>query len=165
MSKRICRYCNKNPAKKVHRGCCSEICKLKRKCKLEAIKNSSMKLSYDPSRDYSFQAYLNRKNFKSEVWFLQILHKYDIKGFERNHPAAGFYLDFAFPNQMIAIEIDGMVHDTSKNRDRWRDRILTVKHGWKIIRIKHGDDTHAKFVASDLKRFLNKKSFIVRKKI
>ena len=66
---------------------------------------------------------------------------------------------------MIAIEIDGVVHDSSKSRDMWRDRILSVRHGWKIIRVKHGDNNHANLVAADLKRFLNKKNFIVRKKL
>ena len=54
------------------------------------------------------------------------------------HPVrSGFILDFAFPEKMKAIEVDGHPsHFTSKGRrrDRFRDWILG-RAGWRILRV------------------------------
>ena len=47
---------------------------------------------------------------------------------------AGFVLDFAFVDKMIAFEVDGFYHQFRKKKDAFRDYILK-RAGWKIIRI------------------------------
>jgi len=47
-----------------------------------------------------------------------------------------FILDFAFPEQMVAVEVDGEPWHTGKKnrqRDKIKDEILQKK-GWKVIR-------------------------------
>lgn len=48
----------------------------------------------------------------------------------------GYIIDFALPNEKIAIETDGPCHDDPKQqkRDRFKDYMLR-REGWKVIRI------------------------------
>jgi len=47
-----------------------------------------------------------------------------------------FILDFAFPDQMVAIETDGPIHETAKQRkwDVMKDHILK-RLGWTVLRL------------------------------
>lgn len=46
---------------------------------------------------------------------------------------SGFIIDFAFPDKMVAVEVDGFYHQFRKKQDRFRDYILK-RAGWKTIR-------------------------------
>lgn len=48
---------------------------------------------------------------------------------------SGFILDFAFPEKMIAFEVDGFYHQFRKKKDRFRDHILK-RGGWRIVRVE-----------------------------
>lgn len=47
-----------------------------------------------------------------------------------------FYIDIAFRQQKLAIEIDGRLHETDEKlfeSDRWRQNALVAK-GWRVLR-------------------------------
>ncbi len=49
---------------------------------------------------------------------------------------AVYFVDIAFPAQMLAIEIDGRLHEDYRNifeSDRWRQNHLTLE-GWRVLR-------------------------------
>jgi very-short-patch-repair endonuclease len=50
----------------------------------------------------------------------------------------GFVLDFAFPDSLVAFEIDGYYHQFSKAKDAFRDYILR-RSGWTIVHIPAED--------------------------
>jgi very-short-patch-repair endonuclease len=53
----------------------------------------------------------------------------------RNLNIGRFSIDFAFPDQKIAIEVDGATHRTRAAHDKKKDRALR-KLGWKVSRIR-----------------------------
>jgi len=48
-----------------------------------------------------------------------------------------YFVDLAFPDKMLAIEIDGQQHNLPERReaDSVKDKILT-SFGWQVVRIK-----------------------------
>ena len=83
---------------------------------------------------------------RSEPWSAaerlshRLLRAAGIKGWETNLPVrvAGqlFYIDIAFRQQKLAIEIDGRIHETDQDlfeSDRWRQNAL-VAAGWRVLR-------------------------------
>ena len=85
---------------------------------------------------------------------IEIFHSHGIKGWRRNYPVKG-HPDFVFPNQRIAIFVDGCFwhgHDCrntrpKQNEEFWEakrerniahDKIVTEKfsgRGWVVVRI------------------------------
>jgi very-short-patch-repair endonuclease len=70
----------------------------------------------------------------------RLLRAAQIKGWETNLPVCvdgqWFYIDIAFKQQKLAIEIDGRLHETNDDlfeSDRWRQNAL-VAEGWRILR-------------------------------
>jgi very-short-patch-repair endonuclease len=70
----------------------------------------------------------------------RLLRAAHIKGWETNLlvRAGGrlFYIDIAFKQQKLAIEIDGRLHETDEDlfeSDRWRQNAL-VAEGWRVLR-------------------------------
>lgn len=61
--------------------------------------------------------------------------------FERELKVGKYFIDFAFINKKIALEIDGRTHDDIEviKKDRRKDKFLKSK-GWKICRIKWIND-------------------------
>lgn len=51
----------------------------------------------------------------------------------REYPVFPYYIDFAFINEMVAVEIDGSQHKLRKDSDNKKDELL-INNGWKIIR-------------------------------
>ena len=64
-----------------------------------------------------------------------------------------YFLDFFFPERMLAIEIDGSSHDGKKEHDRRRDADFR-SIGIRTIRIKNKDVTNGRLID-----VLNKKIF------
>lgn len=81
----------------------------------------------------------SRKNkapsFPEKV-FIEWFNQKNIK-FIRDLKANRFFIDFAFPEKMIGLEIDGGQHEWEerKIKDKIKDEILKSE-GWTIIRIK-----------------------------
>ena len=70
----------------------------------------------------------------------RLLRAAQIKGWETNLPVRVngqlFYIDIAFKQQKLAIEIDGRLHETDEDlfeSDRWRQNAL-VAEGWRVLR-------------------------------
>lgn len=61
----------------------------------------------------------------------------------REYSVFPYFIDFAFINEKIAVEIDGSQHllKERKERDDEKDKLLTNK-GWKILRIAATEVTH-----------------------
>lgn len=79
------------------------------------------------------------------------------KKFRRQHPLAGFILDFYCPALKVAIEIDGSVHANSDSQkyDKIREKIIK-EHGIIIIRIKSEDvENNIQKVLSELEVLIN----------
>jgi very-short-patch-repair endonuclease len=103
-----------------------------------------------------FQAYLNKQRFPSEVWFLEKLKAANLGGFECNMPVGIYFIDFAFQEQMIAVEIDGKSHDTpeQKFKDKIKNKYL-LGVGWTVIRIKAYNEVKAKEAISLISAYPN----------
>ena len=56
--------------------------------------------------------------------------------FRRQHPIAGFIVDFYAAAHGLALEIDGDVHDAQKDEDNRRSEILAA-HGVRVLRMRN----------------------------
>ncbi|MBA3529890.1 MAG: DUF559 domain-containing protein [Propionibacteriaceae bacterium] len=70
----------------------------------------------------------------------RLLHDAGIKGWRGNVavPSLGsiYYVDIAFERQMLAIEVDGRLHEDDPDMfesDRWRQNHLVLQ-GWRVLR-------------------------------
>ena len=75
-----------------------------------------------------------------ERLFHRILRGGGLTGWVTNHlvriEGRAFYLDVAFPEQLVAVEIDGRAHHSSPvafEHDRWRQNELVLT-GWRVLR-------------------------------
>ena len=61
----------------------------------------------------------------------------------REYSVFPYFIDYAFINEKLAVEIDGSQHleEDRKNRDEKKDALLLSK-GWKILRIAANEVTH-----------------------
>ena len=61
----------------------------------------------------------------------------------REYSVFPYFIDYAFVNEKLAVEIDGSQHleEDRKNRDEKKDALLLSK-GWKILRIAANEVTH-----------------------
>jgi very-short-patch-repair endonuclease len=102
----------------------------------------------------NFRKMLNRKQFPSEMWFLGLMNKNglnrDSAFYRRNHLVNPYFIDFAFIDLGIGVEIDGSSHNNKKEYDKKRDLNLNAR-GWNIVRIKHKDTQKAVQVINELK--------------
>lgn len=73
-----------------------------------------------------------------EQYFINLFNTENITGWVRDHKIGKYFIDFAFIDEKIALEIDGKQHWTDPDRiesDIRKDNFLT-KHKWEVIRIK-----------------------------
>ena len=73
------------------------------------------------------------KVFKDMAVRLELDKKFKII---REYPVFPYYIDYAFVNEKVAIEIDGSQHKLSsrKNKDDKKDKLL-ISLGWKVYRV------------------------------
>jgi very-short-patch-repair endonuclease len=59
-----------------------------------------------------------------------------ISGWKANYPVCGYVVDIAFPEQKVAIEVDGWAFHSDQQafqHDRRRQNYL-ILHGWQVLR-------------------------------
>lgn len=75
--------------------------------------------------------------------------------FRRQHPIEAWIVDFACPQQMLVVEVDGGYHDNVVESDLQRQRHLESM-GWKVLRFRDKDvAVDAEAVARAIARELN----------
>lgn len=109
--------------------CGNKICikKIQREKRLDYMKNNPDKTAWR-LKNLSYP----EKVFKKKCEELNLNEKYLII---RERPVFPYFIDFAFENEKIAIEIDGSQHENEdrKKEDKKKDKLL-LKNGWKILR-------------------------------
>jgi very-short-patch-repair endonuclease len=73
-----------------------------------------------------------------KLWQYLRGHKLNGLSFRRQHPVGPFIVDFACPSRLLIVELDGSIHDLSKEQDIDRDRILS-EFGWFVMRFRNQD--------------------------
>jgi len=88
-----------------------------------------------------YNGWATRTKFKPsypEQYFINLFNNENINGWEREYKVGLYFIDFAFKNKMIALEIDGKQHWENQDRierDKRKD-IYLQKCEWKVFRIK-----------------------------
>jgi very-short-patch-repair endonuclease len=73
---------------------------------------------------------------EAERLLIRLLRSAKISGWRANYPVCGYVIDVAFPQQKVAIEVDGWAfhHDrTAFQHDRTRQNRISL-NGWKVLR-------------------------------
>ena len=80
----------------------------------------------------------NRRGEQSypEKYFLTLFENEGISGYVTEKKVGRWFIDFAFDDKMIAIEIDGRQHKDKERAetDKIKDEYLS-QHGWRVFRI------------------------------
>lgn len=73
------------------------------------------------------------KVFKDTVYDLGLNNKFLI---EREYSVFPYFIDYAFINEKVAVEIDGEQHNLPERKinDKKKDELL-INHGWRVYRI------------------------------
>ena len=73
---------------------------------------------------------------EAERLIIRLLRAAEISGWKAGYPVCGYVVDIAFPNQRVAIEVDGWAfHSDQKTfqRDRTRQNAISL-NGWRVLR-------------------------------
>src|SRR5438105_3967585 len=85
---------------------------------------------------------LRREMSLPEIVLWQALRKKGLARlrFRRQHPIGPYILDFYCPAARLAVEVDGLAHDTAAQaRHDERRRAWLAQHGVAVLRIRAGD--------------------------
>ena len=91
---------------------------------------------------------------EAERLVVQLLTAAGITGWHANYPVGPYIVDFAFPEQRVAIEIDGWAFHSDHGafqKDRTRQNWLAL-HGWQVLRFTWLDITqHPERVLAEIR--------------
>lgn len=112
-----------------------------------------------PSYIIELAKHLRNNMTESEklLWSILRMKKFDGFKFRCQHPVYRYILDFYCHEKRLAIEIDGKVHDSQKEYDRYRDEFLKSLD---IITLRIKDEdvlNNIDFVKNRIKEFLSVK--------
>ena len=121
-------------------------------------------MKYKDYREYAHQMRLNPTDAENKLW--QYLRKKQLEGrkFIRQHPifyehwkydSFCFIPDFYCYKEKLAVELDGPIHDSQKEKDQRRDQILS-NQGIRILRIKNEELNEIESVLNKIKSKFNK---------
>ncbi len=95
-----------------------------------------------PDRTFENTRKLRREMSLPEIVLWQALRKEQLAGlrFRRQHPIGPFVVDFYCPAARLAIEVDGLTHDSIANahRDERREAWL-AQQGVRVLRVRASD--------------------------
>ena len=134
------------------------------KCKTEEFRRQASERMKERHRLGLAATFQNRKNMPHsypETWLIDVLknnfNQIENIDYETERPFYRFFLDFAWPEKRLCIEIDGELHryEKQQNNDKEKDRLLK-EDGWKELRLKWGYINSNKVEAIKLiENFLN----------
>lgn len=169
----ICQYCNNvlyttTGGIKGHERQCSKNPNRKlpdlSKCKSEEFRRQAserMKERHKLGLAATFQSRKNMFHSYPEKWLISVLkndfNQIENIDYETERPFHKFFLDFAWPEKRLCIEIDGELHryERQQKNDKEKDRLLK-ENGWKELRLKWGYISSNKIEAIKLiENFLN----------
>lgn len=131
-------HCKLNPNKKQYNA---------HKQTLETRKkvSESMKKAHAEGRAGSFPSRKNCEHSYPEKWLIGVLNRelgfVENKDYETEYYFHKQFLDFAWPDKKLCIEIDGQQHERFEERklmDAKKDKNLEAEH-WKLLRLKWSD--------------------------
>jgi len=135
----VCKFCGiEYKSKKRIQKYCSQECSNKRP-KTEEEKEKNRQAQLKLVKEGKHQGWKSRTKEPSyaEQYFIDLFNKEGIKGWIREYKVDKYFIDFAFLEMKIALEIDGKQHRLNEERierDRKKDKVLK-ENGWKVIRI------------------------------
>jgi very-short-patch-repair endonuclease len=116
---------------------CSRLCARK----YNGTSEQSRKIISDKAKERikagTFSGWKSRKDkipSYPEKYFISLFEKDNIEGWERDKRVGRWFIDFAFDEKMIALEIDGKQHQDRREKDREKDEYLRSQ-GWNVVRI------------------------------
>ena len=149
------RQCSKNPNRKL-----PDLSKYKSE-EFRRQASERMKERHRLGLAATFQSRKNMSHSYPENWLISVLkndfNQIENIDYETERPFYRFFLDFAWPEKRLCIEIDGELHryEKQQNNDKEKDRLLK-EDGWKELRLKWGYINSNKVEAIKLiENFLN----------
>lgn len=136
---KLCKNCNKNFVvhwNKRHQKFCSVRCA--HIYNIDIKRNKISQKAQERIKNGTFSGWKSRKDKSPsypEQYFIGLFNNENIIGWERDYKVGRWFVDFAFIDLKIALEIDGKQHEDRKEQDKTKDDFLTNK-GWKVYRIK-----------------------------
>ncbi|WNG92284.1 type IV toxin-antitoxin system AbiEi family antitoxin domain-containing protein [Mycobacterium sp. ITM-2016-00318] len=89
-----------------------------------------------PAARMLLQAAADGAHSQAERILIQLLKAARITGWRANYPVAGYKVDVGFPNQKLALEVDGLAFHTDTDdfhQDRIRQNAIALA-GWQVLR-------------------------------
>lgn len=129
--------CLKNPERVLHDYSNQKTPEYRQKC------SERQKLRHKLGLAKGFPNRSHMKHSYSELWVIGLLkNEYNMEEnvhYRTEMPFHQFFLDFAWPDKRLCIEVDGNQHlmPERKAKDEMKDEMLR-NEGWKILRIKWG---------------------------
>lgn len=133
-SKIKCKICDKQFSVRKGHEYCKYCCN---QCRLIGRKKSLSKIMKKLHKQGKIKRWnINGKPSYAEKFFMGIFKDRNIS-YYFNYKVDRYFIDFAFPNKKVALEIDGKQHEQEdrKKHDQIRDLFL-IALGWKVYRIK-----------------------------
>lgn len=129
----LCEFCNRYYEGEGRSVCFSEI------CLFQSRSRASKKARETAKNRGTFTGWQKRTKEPSyaEKYFISLFEKENITGYVREYCVDKWFIDFAFVERKIAIEIDGKQHEYKerKESDEIKDNYLS-ENQWTIFRIK-----------------------------
>ncbi len=139
----ICNYCqNIFSTKRYFRKFCSVVCAAKSNWNNIEYRKNLTNQANDRVKSGVHKGWAGRSKLKPsfpEQVTMEVLNELGVSNYLREKKVGSWFIDFAFEESKIAIEIDGKQHEepVRKAKDKIKDEYL-IKNGWKVFRIKWG---------------------------
>jgi very-short-patch-repair endonuclease len=136
---KICPECKETFAsRKKNQLYCSRNCARKNNGSCESAREKISKKAQERLKNGTFSGWKSRKDKEPsypEKYFISLFENEKIEGWKRDYKVGRWFIDFAFIDKKLALEIDGKQHEERKEKDQIKDKFLE-KNDWKVLRIK-----------------------------